>query len=375
MSAVLSAIQAHRASYVAYTAIINAKPADTSATDRAGASERAALVSLLAAPVTTTTDAMHKASYLLDEVGQVEDYFAKTDLARSFLKSFVTPADPLFDLIAELRAYEATIDRMTDDEFNIACRKPHPSFERLRDDPPAATTMAGVEAALQLMADEDAKGNDWLRDGFLERTVLPFFRGRQGVGFQPDPLLAIVQCYRSQLAIFNTPTGKTDEEANAMRDATWGAFEEGVADGTINLPSPTTLAGAAAALRCALEEDTTHAVSDKLRDVALAFLEGAPQPAASLPRPTDPFLERIVRYRADVEAFNKRPDSPDEIDSEEPEPGVALRDELASGAVAIHSARGAAEALRQVIASDCIGDTTDEELVKAALAFLEGEGA
>lgn len=80
----------------------------------------------------------------------------------------------------------------------------------------------------------------------------------------------------------------------------------------------------------------------------------------------DPFVERMRRYHADVDAYNNS-GRDDDVD-----PWHAFESEVESGAVIIGSAAGAAEALRQVVALDAVGCIESELWIAKVLAFLEG---
>lgn len=90
--------------------------------------------------------------------------------------------DPLADLVAAYNAEVAAEDALSDEELNAlsAC----PAFDALST-APAASTLAGVAAALRLIVSEEARDRNWhqrtssdKRPSFIERAVLPFFEGR-----------------------------------------------------------------------------------------------------------------------------------------------------------------------------------------------------
>lgn len=94
------------------------------------------------------------------------------------------PADPLVALLAEYHRndtiwWNASDAYEDDDGYNalyVATVKP--LFQRLRDNPPAATTQAGAVFALQFVADQEARLANWNASQSVTKAALAYFDAR-----------------------------------------------------------------------------------------------------------------------------------------------------------------------------------------------------
>ncbi len=93
----------------------------------------------------------------------------------------------------------------------------------------------------------------------------------------PDPLIDLIECYRERMACFNANARGSDDDYDALADATYVPLWDELCN---NPPAPTTYAGAIAGLEFTAAELKDHGDSAAVGAVlarCLDFLRGGSQ--------------------------------------------------------------------------------------------------
>ena len=183
-----------------------------------------------------------------------------------------------------------------------------------------------------------------------------------------DPLLAVVTAYKAGLATFDIdPAERTEEEDDALRDATWGPHYHALCVGP---PAATTLAGALAGIRLVLHEEETCGASQGLhyqhaaRCARLLRREGLNMAVT--------IAELVERHRAFAAAYAAAPINGQEeegafLASADTEAG----DILASDPPPIASRADLVAALQHIAEDEDFVQKPHARLLRLALAYLD----